>query len=98
MAKLQQRRQRSAPRRRGIEMTAQPLSQQAHGDDRDAHGKARRERHPRRILDEIASVAEHQSPIRRRRLHAEAEEAENGTEQDREGEAEAAFYHDEGPE
>src|SRR5471030_3197088 len=62
----------------GIECIAQPVAEQVDHQDRNQNGKPRHGHDPPRTFDVITRRREHCAPLRRRRLHAEAEKAERG--------------------
>src|SRR5581483_922990 len=62
----------------------QRITEEVEPEDGEADGEAREDRQPGRLLHERSTgAAEHQSPRRRGRLGADAQEAERGLDEDR---------------
>src|ERR1700753_253343 len=57
----------------GIECVAQPVAEQIDREHRDQDGQTRHGDDPPGAVDVIARRGQHRAPLRRRRLHAEAE-------------------------
>jgi hypothetical protein len=68
--------------RLGIERVAQAVAHQVEREHRDQDREARQRDDPPRALDELERAREHRAPLGRRRLRAQAEEAERGRVED----------------
>ena len=76
----------------GVERVAQAVAEQVEGQHGDQDGEAREGHHPPGAQHELARVGQHRAPFRRRRLGAEAEEAQCRGVEDRGGEAERRLH------
>ena len=76
----------------GIQRIAQPVAEQVERQHGEQDRKARKRQHPPRALIELQRAGQHRAPFRRRRLRAEAEEAQRRRIQDRGGEAERRLH------
>ena len=81
---------RSAPLQLGVERVAQAVAHEVEGEHGDQDGEAREGHHPPGAQDELARVGQHGAPFGRRRLGAEAEEAQGRGVEDGVGEARAS--------
>src|SRR2546425_6575121 len=79
------------PTKAWVEKVAQPIPEQVERADGEQDRKPRKEREPGLRTDEVPTLADHDAPLRRRRLRAEADEAEPGGGDDRRPHVEACL-------
>src|SRR5260370_17369905 len=73
----------------GIERVAEPVAEQVDAERREGERRAREGGEPPGDVEEVAALGEHAPPRGRRRLDAEAEEADRRLRDDERGELEA---------
>ena len=73
-----------------------PIRQQVDSHDKRGHTSGGRQAYPRCIYEKVSALADHQSPIGRWGLDAEAQKAKRRSKQDSVAQAHRAFYRQHG--